>query len=447
MSEATQGYIDLETSTTPTNPGFQSTLDYIREAAQSERRKGDLFERLMLTYFSEDPDYKQQFSEVYLYKDWAELQTGYDANDIGIDLVAKEREGGFCAIQGKCYAEDTRISKPHLDSFISASAGELFTSRFIVDTGGEWGPNALRTIDPIRDKLRIIRYSDLESSPFDWPDLSLQDPEQLTYQQRRFHLKDHQKEAFDDVTTGFKESDRGKLIMACGTGKTFTALRIAEEIAGIAGRVLYLVPSISLLSQAMREWSEQRGIDHSYIGICSDTRAGQTSEDASILELKIPVTTDPSSISHTLQNPDTNKMTVVFCTYQSLPLVEKAQDDGAPPFDIIFCDEAHRTTGVEAPGDRTSPFVLVHDTDRIRANKRLYMTATPRLYTEGAKSKAARHDTEVFSMDEPEIYGPEFHRLAFSKAVEIDELSDYKVVVLAVSEREVNAALRGGKRY
>ena len=443
MSETTQGYFELESGSSQTNPGFQSTLDYIREAARSERRKGDLFERLMLTYFSQDPDYQQQFSEVYLYKDWAELQTGYDANDIGIDLVAKERNGGYCAIQCKCYAENTRISKPHLDSFISASASELFTSRLIVDTGGEWGPNALRTIDPIKDKLRIIRYSDLENSPFDWPDLSLQDPEQLTYQQRRFHLKDHQKEAFDDVTNGFKTSDRGKLIMACGTGKTFTALRIAEQIAGIAGSVLYLVPSISLLSQAMREWSEQRGIDHSYIGICSDTRAGQTSEDSSVLELKIPVTTDPSSISHTLQNPDGDKMTVVFCTYQSLPLVEKAQNDGAPPFDIIFCDEAHRTTGVEAPGDRTSPFVLVHDADRIRANKRLYMTATPRLYTEGAKSKAARHDTEVFSMDEREIYGPEFHRLPFSKAVEIDELSDYKVVVLAVSEREVNAALRG----
>ena len=446
MSEATQSYIDLETSTTPINPGFQSTLNYIREAAQSERQKGELFERLMLTYFSQDPDYKQQFSEVYLYKDWAALQTGYDANDIGIDLVAREQDGGYCAIQCKCYAENTRISKPQLDSFISASASELFTSRLIVDTGGEWGPNALRTIDPIKDKLRIIRYSDLESSPFDWPDLSLQDPEQLTYKQRRFHLKDHQKEAFDDVINGFKEADRGKLIMACGTGKTFTALRIAEEIAGTAGRVLYLVPSIGLLSQAMREWSEQRGIDHSYVGICSDTHAGSTSEDASIQELKIPVTTDPSSISHTLQNPDSNKMTAVFCTYQSLPLIEKAQDDGAPPFDVIFCDEAHRTTGVEAPGDKTSPFVLVHDADRIRANKRLYMTATPRLYTEGAKTKAARHDTEVFSMDEPEIYGPELHRLPFSKAVELDELSDYKVVVLAISEREVNAALQGDTR-
>ena len=443
MSETTQGYLGLETENRQTDPGFQSVLNYIRETAQSEYRKGELFERLMLTYFSQDPDYQQQFSEVYLYKDWTELQTGYDANDIGIDLVAKEHDGGYCAIQCKCYAEDTRISKRDIDSFISASASEIFTSRLIVDTGGEWGPNALRTIDPIRDKFRIIRYNDLETSPFDWPDLSLQAPEQLTYKQKRFHLKDHQEKAFNDVLNGFKKDDRGKLIMACGTGKTFTALRIAEQVAGIAGRVLYLVPSISLLSQAMKEWSEQRGIDHSYIGICSDTRAGQTSEDTSILELKIPVTTEPSLISHTLQNPDSDKMTVVFCTYHSLPLVEKAQDAGAPPFDIIFCDEAHRTTGVEAPGDKTSPFVLVHDADRIRANKRLYMTATPRLYTEGAKSKAARHDNEVFSMDEPEIYGPEFHRLHFSKAVEIGELSDYKVVVLAISEAEVNAALRG----
>ena len=186
MSEPTQGYFTLGGETEQTNPGFQSTLDYIREAAQSERQKGDLFERLMLTYFSQDPDYKEQFSEVWLYKQWAADRTDFDANDIGIDLVAKERDGGYCAIQCKCYAEDTRISKPALDSFISASASELFTSRLIVDTGGEWGPNALRTIDPIRDKLRIIRYSDLESSPFDWPDLSLQDPEQLTYKQRRF---------------------------------------------------------------------------------------------------------------------------------------------------------------------------------------------------------------------------------------------------------------------
>ena len=448
MSEATQSYFTLGGESEQTNPGFQSVLNYIREKAQSERQKGDLFEQLMQKYFTEDPDYKEQFSEVYLWKQWAELQTEFDGTDIGVDLVAEKRDGEFCAIQCKCYAEDTRVSKPHLDSFISASASQIFTSRIFVNTGGELGENALRAITPLGDKFRIIRFSDLENSPFDWPDLSLQDPAELTYKQRRFHLKDHQKEAFDDVMNGFKASDRGKLIMACGTGKTFTTLKIAEEIAGTEGRVLYLVPSISLLSQAMREWSEQRAIDHSYIGVCSDTRVGgSTSEDASVQELKIPVTTDPLKISLALQNSDTRKMTVVFCTYQSLPVIEEVQKgEGVPPFDIIFCDEAHRTTGVEAPDDRTSPFVLVHDAERICANKRLYMTATPRIYTEGARATAVRHDRDVFSMDDPNTYGPEFYHLPFSKAVELGELSDYRVVVLAISEGEVNTALRGDTR-
>ena len=441
MAATTQTYLGLESESSP-NTGFQSVLNYIREAARSEYHKGELFERLMQKYFSEDPVYKEQFSEIWVYKQWAALRTDYDADDIGIDLVAQKRDGGYCAIQCKCYAEDTRIPRSHLDSFISASASELFTSRIIVDTGGEWGQNALKTIDSIKNSLRIIRYNDLESSPFIWPDLSRQDPEELIYRQKKFYLKDHQKEAFDDVIKGFKDSDRGKLIMASGTGKTFTALKIAEEIAGTDSRVLYLTPYIGLLSQAMRQWSEQRSIPHSYVGICSDTSAGNINEDTSILELKIPVTTDPLSISYTLQHPDQDKMTVVFCTYQLLPLVEEAQNEGAPPFDIIFCDEAHRTTGVEHPGDRTSSFILVHNEDRIRANKRLYMTATPRLYTEGAKTKAANYNSDVFSMDDEDRYGPQFHCLPLSKAVEIGELLDYKVVGLSISEQDVNTVLK-----
>ena len=443
MSETTQGYLGIDGESAKVNLGFQSVLNYIREHARSERQKGDLFEQLMQKYFTEDPDYKDQFSEVYLWKEWAQLRTDFDGRDIGVDLVAQKHDGGYCAIQCKCYEETTRISKPDIDSFISASASEIFTSRILVNTGGELGENALRTITPLGDKFRIIRFRDLENSPFEWPDLSIQAPQQLTYKQRKFHLKDHQQEAFDDVINGFKTSDRGKLIMACGTGKTFTALKIAEEIAGTEGRVLYLVPSISLLSQAMREWSEQRGVDHSYIGICSDTRAGDTTEDSSIQELKIPVTTHPSEISRALHKPDTGKMTVVFCTYQSLPLIEEVQNNGAPPFDIIFCDEAHRTTGVDKPGDKTSHFVLVHDAERIRANKRLYMTATPRLYTENARKKAADYNVEVFSMDDEEKYGPQFHRLPFSKAVELGELSDYKVAIFGISEQEVNAKLAG----
>ena len=233
--------------------------------------------------------------------------------------------------------------------------------------------------------------------------------------------------------------------MACGTGKTFTALRIAEEIAGVGGRVLYLVPSIGLFAQAMREWAEQQAIPHRYIGICSDTKAGKANEDATLMELEFPVTTDETVISDALQpsnsNGDEDSMRVVFCTYQSLPKVAEAQDAGAPEFDLILCDEGHRTTGIDKPDDKTSPFVLVHNTERIRAKKRLYMTATPRLYTQGAKTKAAKHDIDVFSMDDPNTYGPEFHRLPFSKAVTQELLSDYKVVVLAMSEQRVQGTL------
>ncbi|MDE0015080.1 MAG: restriction endonuclease [Candidatus Poribacteria bacterium] len=146
MSETTQGYLGIGSESRQTNLGFQSVLNYIREHARSERQKGELFEQLMQKYFTEDPDYKEEFSEVYLWKQWAQLQTEFDGTDIGVDLVAEKRDGGFCAIQCKCYAETTRISKGHIDSFISASASEIFTSRIFVNTGGELGENALRTI-------------------------------------------------------------------------------------------------------------------------------------------------------------------------------------------------------------------------------------------------------------------------------------------------------------
>ena len=422
--------------------GFQRALDHIRSIAGSEFEKGHLFERLMKAYLIQDPLYRDRFADVWLWAEWAERQPVFAGGDTGIDLVAVERAGGYCAIQCKCYAPGTRISKAHLDSFIAASAREPFTARIVIDTGDEWGPTAAKTIAPLTPACAVLRFGDLASRPIDWPDLVREAPEALSIQREPFSLRPHQQAAFDDVTGGFEAQDRGKLIMACGTGKTFTALRIAEAVAGVGGRALYLVPSISLFQQSMREWAEQRAIPHRYIGICSDRRAGHTDEDASFQELEIPVTTETSAISQALRDAPPDALTVVFCTYHSLGLVEQAQDEGAPPFDIVLCDEAHRTTGIERPGDSTSPFVLVHDAQRIRAAKRLYMTATPRLYTEGARAKAAIHDIDVFSMDDPATYGPELHRLPFSRAVEQDLLSDYKVVVLAMSEQHVDAALQ-----
>ena len=445
MSQATQLHLPLGNGSEQTDNGFYDALNYIRQNANSQFGKGRLFERLIQAYLLEDPFYKKRFSEVYLWTEWAQLRPEVGGVDLGIDLVATERDGGYCAIQCKCYAEDKRISKADLDSFISESNRKPYTARMFVDTGKSWSKNLLKAIDGLQPPCQRISAADLASRPVQWPDLSHQAPNQLDYQLESFSLREHQQKAFDDVINGFKDANRGKLIMACGTGKTFTALRIAEEIADVGGRVLYLVPSIGLFSQAMREWAEQQAVPHRYIGICSDTRAGKTTEDASLLELEIPVTTDEIAISEALQKTDKDNMRVVFCTYHSLPKVEEAQDAGAPAFDIILCDEGHRTTGIERSSndDKTSPFVLVHDADRIRANKRLYMTATPRLYTESAKAKAAQHKIDVFSMDDPKTYGPEFHHLPFSKAVEQDLLSDYKVVVLAMSEKGVMETLHG----
>ena len=442
--------------------GFQRVLDQIRSISETEAEKGHLFERLMATYFREDPIYRDRFSRVWLWKDWVpefnalaareaadHPESGsphrFDLTDTGIDLVAQERDGsGWCAIQCKCYGEGTRIGKPHLDSFISASSRPPFTARIFVDTGDSWGPNAHRTLDGLAPACTVLRFGDLASRPFDWPDLASVAPERLRYSGTSFELRPHQKEALDDVLEGFAGADRGKLIMACGTGKTFTALRIAEVVAGAGGRVLYLVPSISLFAQSMREWATQKSVPHRYVGICSDVSAGRHSEDATMMELEIPVTTRPDHISKALRENRPGHMTVVFCTYHSLPLVESAQHEDAPSFDLILCDEAHRTTGVERTGDsKTSPFVLVHDNTRIRGHKRLYMTATPRIYTEGSKAKAAIHDADVFSMDDEGTYGRELHCLPFSRAIERDLLSDYQVVILAVAEAGVDATLTG----
>ena len=413
--------------------GFQEALDHIRGQADTEFAKGRLFERLMARYFRTDPLYSERFSRVYLWADWAG-ERGLNARDTGIDLVAEERDGGYCAIQCKCYGRGTRITKAAIDSFLSASAREPYTSGIIVDTGKDWSANALATIENLRTKCHVLRFDDLASQAIDWPDLAHQEPEALRVHVEPFTVRPHQQEALAAVEEGFSEKSRGKLVMACGTGKTFTALRIAESLVGAGGRVLYLVPSIALFQQTMREWAEQKEVPHRYVGICSDTRAGKVDEDASLQELEIPVTTDPELICDALQAAPADVMTVVFSTYQSLELVRRSQEAGAPQFDLTLCDEAHRTTGVERPGDRTSPFVLVHDEEAIRSARRLYMTATPRLYTEGAKAKADRHGVPLYSMDDELVYGPEFHRLPFSRAVEQGLLSDYRVAIFTVSE-------------
>ena len=214
------------------------------------------------------------------------------------------------------------------------------------------------------------------------------------------------------------------------------ALWAAEKIVGEGGRVLYVVPSISLMGQTMREWSTQRRTDQRYIGVCSDSSAGKSGpEDANLTELSMPVTTNPQAIRKALGEDSPDKMTVVFSTYQSLQVIADAQADGAEPFDLMICDEAHRTTGVHKKGKvAVSSWLLPHDQTILRADRRLYMTATSRLYSANVREKAKERQVAIYSMDDEATYGPEFYTMSFKKAVDDGYLSDYEVAIVAVSD-------------
>ena len=425
-------------------PHFNEALEILRDRSTDLSGMGRSFERLMKTALEYEPYILgDRFVQVWMWNEW----TGHVGPDTGIDLVAEEEDGGLCAIQCKFFDPHSPVPKKAIDSFMSASEPAQFTSRLIVNTGGPIQRNALRTLEAAPKPCRVLDRAELDAWDVDWLEY-VDDPESLQFQTREpYTPHPYQREAVDKVLVGFQRHDRGQLILPCGTGKTAVTLWIAEQQVGLGGRVLYLVPSISLMAQTMREWSAQKSLPLRYVGICSDTRAGRNDEDASLLELDYPVTTDPDQIQAALQSERPGALTVVFCTYQSLPRVAAAQAEGAPAFDLVVCDEAHRTTGVEESAQKgtedqeISPFRLVHDAARVRACKRLYATATPRLYTEAARGRAVDRKLEIFSMDDESVFGPVFYRMAFSQAVEGGWLADYKVIILTLKSDQISDAL------
>ncbi len=424
----------------PVATTINDVLGELRFAATDERDKGDRFERLMVAYLRTDPLYVDRFAEVWRWTDWP----GRDGKpDTGIDLVAEERTGGLCAIQCKCYDPDHTLQKVDIDSFFTASGKHGFTSRMVISTTDHWSKNAEDALEGQQIPVSRLRVQDLDSSLVDWSKFRLDRPDVLLRRAKK-QLRPHQARAHDDVVGGLAAVDRGKLIMACGTGKTFTSLRIAETMVPAGGSVLFLVPSISLLSQSLKEWSAEASVPLQLFAVCSDVRVGKRtdSEDIGPYDLAFPATTLPEvlrdQMERAAQDRPREAVTVVFSTYQSLAVIAASQEVGLAPFDLIICDEAHRTTGVTLADEDESAFVCIHDDAYIQGAKRLYMTATPRIYDDSSKAKAAESDVVLCSMDDPSLYGPELHRLSFGKAVGDGLLSDYKVLVLAVDEAAVS---------
>jgi predicted helicase len=451
---------------------IRSVLNEFRENSTSPRDLGDKFERLMLNYLQTDPIYKECFSQVWM---WMDFPKRGNMPDTGIDLVAVIRDtGDYCAIQCKCYGENQTLEKSDIDSFFTTSGTNLFKKRMIISTTNKWSKNAEAALDS--QQIPVIRATiyNLENSPIDWDKFSFKNPDHLELKPKK-QIRTHQQDALEKVLTGFKTGDRGKLIMACGTGKTFTALKIAENFPRENNLILFLVPSISLLSQTLREWTAESDINFHSIAVCSDVNVGKNKKksqnddlaDLTINDLAFPPTTNAQDIiksyrafntpqpplergafdsplesSLPLQGGVRGGLTVIFSTYQSIQSISDAQKKGLPEFDLIICDEAHRTTGVTISGEDESYFVKVHNQDFIQAKKRLYMTATPKLYSDETKVQAQENDAFLCSMDDVNIYGKEFHRLNFGEAVSTGLLTDYKVMVLAVDEKFVSATFQ-----
>lgn len=419
-------------------------LSEFRAVSFDERDKGDRFERLMQAYLTTEPQYAQLYSDVWMWSDYP--QRG-NRRDTGIDLVARARDTGeLTAIQCKFFDPSTTVTKPMLDSFLAASSKNLdgkpeFAARLVISTSDNWGRNAEDAVENQNPPVQRLRVQDLDESSIDWEQFSFARPGELTKKAAKEPFP-HQVLAISKVIEGFQAADRGKLIMACGTGKTFTSLKLVEEVVPRGGTVLFLVPSISLLSQTLKEWTIESALPLRSFAVCSDVSVGKrkSDEDIPVTDLAYPATTNTTKLVQKFAEiPDGfDGITVVFSTYQSIDVVAQAQGKGIPEFDLIICDEAHRTTGVTLAGEEESAFVKVHNQDYIKAKKRLYMTATPRIYADASKSKAEEAGAILTDMNSPAFYGEEFHRLGFGEAVTMGRLTDYKVLVLAVDESYIS---------
>jgi len=441
---------------------FQNILANYRKVSFSERDKGNRFERLMQAYLQTDPKYTNLFKQVWLWTDFFGRRD-LGGSDMGIDLVAQTFDGDFWAIQCKCFDENAYIDKSAVDSFIT-TANRTFrnealkTTQFShllwISTTNNWSKNALESVRNQGIPFTRLNLINLIEAPVDWDKLE----EGIHGEPARVAkktLRAHQVEALEKTHEHFKTADRGKLIMACGTGKTFTSLRIAENETNAKGTVLFLVPSIALLGQTLREWSADAMNPINAICICSDPeiskskRKQEDSDTTSVVDLAMPASTDTRYILHQFQRLREHSkpgMTVVFSTYQSIDVIARAQKvlmkDGFEPFDLIICDEAHRTTGVTLAGEDESAFTKVHDNTFLQAKKRLYMTATPRLFSDDSKSRAAEAEAVLCSMDDETIYGKEMYRIGFGEAVERNLLTDYKVLILTLNDKDVPPAVQ-----
>ncbi|RVZ64957.1 DEAD/DEAH box helicase [Helicobacter pylori] len=428
-----------------------SAYKFIKEKLQAipnQRLKGSLFEKLSRRFLIEH-DSANEYESIDLWSDW-ELRG--NKGDRGIDMVITTASKEYIAVQCKFHQDS--ISYNDISTFLSqlqAGVGEVRFKKGIIISTSHLTRAALEEIEQIRSTgmgidIDEITEEDFIYSRIDWEKF---DPTQT---QGELPLCDkkkprsHQQEAINATKEYFSspKNTRGKLIMACGTGKTYTSLKIMEALDPKI--TLFLAPSIALLSQTFREYAQEKSEPFYASIVCSDDKTGQSknedNDDIKFSELPIKPSTRLEDILSVYQKAQKeNKRFIIFSTYQSALRIKEVQEAGLNEIDLIICDEAHRTVGAMYSSnerDDKNAFTLCHSDKNIKAKKRLYMTATPKVYSESSKAKAKEKDNVIYSMDDADTFGEEIYTLNFSKAIALDLLTDYKVIILAVRKENLS---------
>ena len=428
---------------------FDELVDQVNNNLDKQRDRGTAFEKMVVAYLKNEPAYKQKFQDVWMLNEVPE-EYHISKKDTGVDIVAKDYDGNLAAVQAKFYKG--KVGKAEIDSFVAEAGKNVYSAGIIVSSTDEWNKNAKATLEDTTKPFSIIGLSQLRHAHFSWQKFNFAKENKDLSNKVIKKIRDYQNIAINKSLEYFQEHDRGKLIMAPGTGKTFTSLKIAEALMKKQGKkqfnVLYLVPSIQLLSQTLFGWNADvsEDIHMTSLSVVSDTKANKKKnkddDDLGAREIGFEPTTKVEDLINHYKliesNNLPNDMRVVFSTYQSIDILKQAQKDGFPEFDLIIADEAHRTTGAIAEREGDSTFTEVHSNHNIKGKIRLYQTVTPKIYDQNAKKKAKENSIVVSSMDDKSIYGEEIYRLGFGEAVERGILTDYKVSVLAVSESYIN---------
>ena len=402
-----------------------SFSDFLSTFDADSGKRGKQFEHFVKWFLKSDPEWATLADKVWLWNDYP----GQWGRDCGIDLVFKDKNEKTWAVQAKCYSPDYEITKSDVDKFLSESNRKEINHRLLIVTTDRIGANARQVLDG--QEKPVIRYhrSHFESAAVCYPDSI----ERLSVGKRKPppEPRPHQIEAIDNVISGFQATDRGQLVMACGTGKTFVCLWVKERLK--AKRTLVLVPSLGLLSQILNDWTFAAREQFDALCVCSDQTVNRREEDEAISlvsDLPFPVSSDVAEIGDFLKH-DSDQ--VIFSTYQSSPLIAEAQKNHhLPRFDLVIADEAHRCAGKS-----DTVFGTVLDDGQIKSERRLFATATPRVYKTGLKKAAEEFGVEVVDMSDEKSFGRRFHTLSFGEAIKRDLLTDYRVLIVGVDNDRI----------